>query len=278
MESEDNENNQLVIKKEENLEYVEDNTETFSMDPLHDVKSPEKTEESISCKLKSDPVSPSTPPLPSPSTLEEADLTLLPLSQSEEVKMETSSSTTEDQQQLDAAYSLMQVTSAVSSRSSPFPPVVPPEVPPSLSVCTSTLLSSISTDSTHPLSPPTTQSDNSSINSSSNESEQEFSPLLMDSNSKHSSASLSDSPRGAGQREEEDPVSPRKRKVGHDSGVENGSESDCPDSKRSDLDFSIDMSKLTTQFIVVYVNLQCMLLLTVEYVTKKVGNFICLMY
>ena len=41
--------------------------------------------------------------------------------------------------------------------------------------------------------------------------------------------------------------SPRKRKGGgHDSGVDNGSESDGPDSKRmarDDLDFSIDMSE-----------------------------------
>ena len=227
---ESGDSHQLVIKKEENLEYVEgENSDTPVPDPLQDAKSTDNEEEMISCKLKED-----SAPILSPLPTEEPDLSRL--SSTEEAKMET----IEERQQLDAALSLMQVTSVVSSN----PLSLISSSSPCLPVCTSTnMLSSLSMESSHSLSPPPiTQSDNSSINSSSTESEHELSLMMLDTNSQHSLSSIGPpDQQGEGQGSDQ-------RKRGHDSGVDNGSESDGPDLKRlakDDLDFSIDMSEFT---------------------------------
>ncbi len=200
---------QLVIKKEENIEYLKEKSDT--VEPATDKG---EVQEIILNKLKEDHVPPATPPTTEPDSSR--------LSSDEDSKM---GATTEERQQLDAAYSLMQVTSSVLS-SDP------------LSPRSTTMYTPTAMELPRPLTPPphnnNNQSDNSSIISSSADSDQESSLLTLDA--KDSSIS----PEG------EERESPRKRKEGQDSGVENGSESDGPDLKRmarDQLDFSIDMSK-----------------------------------
>ncbi len=219
---------QLVIMKEENVEYVgkDDSnnvkTETLLVD---DVNSIENTDESVSYKIKRDHLSPSPAPLQEE---EKSEFSQLSTSQCEgkDIKMDTSN---HQQEQLDAAYSLIQVTEVASSTTA-----LPSSDP---RTC---ILSSTLSDPHNPMSPPTTQSENSSIISSgsSTESDHEMSIVMLDG--KRSSSVSSDMA-------QHDPVSPRKRNAGHDSGLDNGSEeSDCPDTKRmatEHLDFSIDMSK-----------------------------------
>ena len=236
MESQDDTKHQLIIKKEENMEYIEkddknvNNNDNVKTD-LQDTVGSDILEESISCKLKHDDLS------PSPTVQEEEEMELSS-SQSEETKMETNNV---EQEQLDAAYSLslIQVTEVASSSSSLLSSITA-----CLPICCSTMLSSASTESCpHPLSPPTAQSENSSIISgSSTESDHELSLIMLGGDAKHSSSSVSSDAA------QHDQVSPRKRNLEHDSGLDNGSEeSDCPETKRmatDTLDFSIDMSEL----------------------------------
>ena len=198
---------QLVIKKEENIEYLEEKSDT-----VEPTTNKDEVQEMILNQLKEDHVPPATPPTTEPDSSR--------LSSDEDSKMDT---TREERQQLDAAYSLIQVTSAVLSSDT-----ISPGSP---TICTPTVM-----HPPRPLTPPShnniNQSDNSSIVSSSADSDQESSML----DAKDSFIS----PEG------EERESPRKRKEGHDSGVENGSESDGPDLKRmarDQLDFSIDMSE-----------------------------------
>lgn len=255
----------VMIRKEENLEYLEkqkeeevedmcgnievkkaDSTQNGLLspptEPHRDVEKNNRMEEAVLYNLKHDVDPAST----TPPTME-TDSSATTRSQHEAVKIDGSTesvrdtplvslaTTSDDRQQLDAAYSLMQVNSIVTTNSS-FQP---------LSSCAG-LLPTSSDTRPHPLSPPLTQSESSSIisSSSSNESEHELSMMMLES--KHLSTSSSSISPDMIHHHHDDGDSPRKRKSGHDSGVENGSESDYPESKRlprEDLDFSIDMSK-----------------------------------
>ena len=217
LESSSEEDHRVEVKKEENLGWSgEDDDESSLLDDsmTHAPKLEENIDEiqdlnCISTISKTPPISPVG--LHQTSTF--SPLHSLPEEETEEQK-----------ERLAAAYSLMQVPSVVSATcvTTSSLPLSPPPV---ISTC-------MSTNTTQPCSPHTTQSENSSTVSSP-ASERELS--LSETKASTLSPSTKQS-RGT----------PSKRR-GHDSGLDNTSESDGPESKdhtREELDFSIDMSKL----------------------------------
>ena len=217
LESSSEEDHRVEVKKEENLGWSGEDDDESSL-PDDSMAHVPKLEgnineiQDLNCISKIS----KTPPI-SPVGLHQTS-TLSPLHSLPEEETE------EQKERLAAAYSLMQVPSVVSATcvTTSSLPLSPPPV----------ISTSMSTNTTQPSSPPTTQSENSST-ASSPASERELSL----SETKMSTLSPS-------KKQSRGTASKRR---GHDSGLDNTSESDGPESKdhtREELDFSIDMSKL----------------------------------